>query len=91
MGENYRQTLWSFRPHNSVDRANGFFQDGSIEKQQGIERLVLGRGTDLGLSGKRGEELADFAFAHFLRMAFIMKENEPLTIRRLREDKAKIK
>ncbi len=41
-----------------------------VEKKQGTEGLILGRGSDFRLDGKMSEEQGDFGFPQFVWMAF---------------------
>ena len=47
-----------------------------VEKQEGRERDVLGRGSNLPVRRQMRQVLADFVDAHLLRVAFLMVENE---------------
>jgi len=49
-----------------------------VEKQEGIQRLILGRSTYTGVSGQAGEELPDLSFPHLCRMALVVEEDERL-------------
>ena len=48
-----------------------------IEEDQGIERLVLCRGSDLAVHGQMAEELEDLLSTHFRGMTLAMVEDEP--------------
>lgn len=47
-----------------------------VQKDQGIECLVLGRGSDLTVDGEIGEKFADFLRAHFAGMPLSVEEDE---------------
>ncbi len=51
------------------------FKDLSVQKQNGVEGLVLGGGGDLLIHGQVGQEGLDFRNAHVLGMSFAVIEN----------------
>src|SRR5882724_12990299 len=48
-----------------------------IKKEQGTESLILSRRGDVFIDCEMIQELSDLRFAHFVRMAFAMEQNEP--------------
>jgi hypothetical protein len=77
-GQNDRQVAWFFGPLYLFEFARTFLQYLFIEKDNGIERLILCRSCDMRVAGKMSEEQADFGFAHPAGMAFIMKADKPI-------------
>ena len=60
-----------------------------IEEKQRAERLILGRSGDILFDREMREEGADVLLAHFVRVAFAMKENvtaNPIDVRLLGAD-----
>src|SRR3990172_13015508 len=72
-----RQPVRPFRPDNAIHVTNVLLQNLTVEKQKGIEGLILGRGADVGIGRQTGKEPANLSFAHIRRVTLVMKENEP--------------
>lgn len=74
-------------PDEVVEGAEFLFEDFPVEKDQGAEGLILGRGADLPFAGEHRKELGDLGRAHLARVPAIVKEdesNDPSPIRRFR-------
>lgn len=52
--------------------------DMTIQERKRGERLVLRRSADFLFHGKMGEESIDLRLGHFVRMPYVMKEDEAL-------------
>ena len=58
---------------NAIEHADATFHDMFIEKDQGIQRLVLGGGRHLPLHGKCGKKSPNLGRAHFGGVTLVMK------------------
>jgi hypothetical protein len=75
-GENHRQTFGLFGTHGS-DRAIKFqMQNFTIEKNDGIESLVLSGGGDVFLDSQVGEKDVNFRNAHGFGVALVVEDAE---------------
>src|SRR6266498_4650032 len=77
-GKHNRQTPWPLGPWDVAEWRQVVVQDLAIQKQQGAQGDVLGRGRDLLLDRQLGEVGADLCSAHGGGMPFVVKENEAL-------------
>jgi len=57
---------------------NFFAQNLVVEKQEGVQGLILGGGAYMGITRQAGEELSDLCLTHFCRMSLLMEDDEPL-------------
>lgn len=53
-------------------------QHVAVQKQDGVQRLVLRGSRYIALHGQVAEKRCDLIGAHFERMAFVMEQNESL-------------
>ncbi len=75
-GENHRQTFGLFGTHGS-DRAIKFqMQNFTIEKNDGIESLVLSGGGNIFVNRQVRQEGVNFGYAHHLRVALVVEDAE---------------
>ena len=51
-------------------------EDLTVEKEQGVERLVLGGGGDIAFHGQVGQKGTNLVGSHGLRVAFAVKKDE---------------
>ena len=72
-GENHRDIERLLRPRHVAQFAEFPFQAMAVEKQQRIERLVLGRGGDLALHRQKGQILLHIGGCQLLRR-FVLQE-----------------
>ena len=63
-GQDNGQPLGSLGANHPLEQANLLLQDLVVEKQESIQRLVLGRGAHVRVACEAGEKLADLSFAH---------------------------
>lgn len=75
-GEDDRQMLRLFSPNNIRQRFQLLLQDFAVKKKNSAEGLALGRGGDVFVDGKVGEEGGNFGCAHVFGMALVMEEDE---------------
>src|SRR4029434_137745 len=76
LGEHDRQAPGSARRGKAGEVARVAAQYVAIQKSERHERLVLRRGGDVPLHRQVGQESTDFLWPHFLRMAFLVVQNE---------------
>ena len=74
--EHNGEAAGSFCPHELTHVAKLFSHDVFIQKQQGIERLILCGCRDILLQREVGKELRYFLFTHFVRVSHVMKQDE---------------
>ena len=67
-----------FGAHDVVDPARVEIKHVSIQKEHGVERLILRGGAHVLVYGQGREKLFDFVASHVSRVAFSMKADEPL-------------
>jgi hypothetical protein len=82
-GEDGGEVLWAFGADGINSAIEFLVQDVAIEKNQGAEGLILGGSRDLAINGEVAEKGFNLWNAHFLWVAFIMKQNvttNPLSI-----------
>jgi len=72
-GQHDRQVLGA-RGTGSVNFAGLMLQDVAIEKQQGVECLVLSAGRDVPLLGQIGQISPDGAFGNIHAMVFVFPD-----------------
>ena len=77
-GQDDRQTFRSFGTLQFINRAELQFQDLAVEKHQRAESLIVRRRGNFFIHGEVIQEGRDFALAHRLRMAFLVKEDVAL-------------
>jgi hypothetical protein len=66
-----------FTGAHSLDGLGDFSpEDLAIEEEDGLEGLILGRGSDIFVDSQVGEEGFDFLGAHFLGVAFAVEEDK---------------
>ena len=51
-------------------------EDRPVEEEEGVQRLVPGRGADAAVFGQPGQKRGDLGFAHVGRVALVMEEDE---------------
>jgi hypothetical protein len=69
------KALRPFSPLDILESAKLFVENMFIEKNDGIQGLILGGCGDILLGGQMGEKGSYFRFSHFLRVAFMMKKD----------------
>jgi hypothetical protein len=75
-GEHGRHAFRSAGAH-SVDRELKRFQEHiSVEEEESVEGLVLGRGSDVLFDGQVSEKELDLFLAHVFRVAFSVEEHK---------------
>ena len=52
------------------------FKDVLVEEYDGVERLILGRSSDVAFHGQMTQKCVDFGSTHLIRVSLTMKENE---------------
>ena len=88
-GEDDRNLGWAFDPRYLINEIEFSLQYLLIEEEQCAERLVLRRSGDISIYCEMSEEFGDFLLAHFVWVAFAMKENvtaNPIDVRLLGAD-----
>ena len=65
-------------PFHALNLRGPRSQDLAVEKQQGIEGLILSRRRELFIDGEMRKKGADCVGIQFPRMALAVKEDEPL-------------
>src|SRR5712692_9628459 len=79
-----RQVLGPLGPDDVVEPRQLDAEHVAIQKQQGAQRLVLGRGRDFVLDRERGQELGDLGGAHLHGMALAVEKDvalDPVDVR----------
>jgi hypothetical protein len=74
----YRKALRAFGADELIHPLKGLVEDFVIEKDKGVEGLVLGGGGDFLVYGEVGEKGLDLGSAHFAWMPFLMEEDVAL-------------
>jgi hypothetical protein len=75
--QNHGKPLRLTRSHHALNSVQWPFEDVFVQKQDGRQRLVLRRGGNVLPHRQMGEESIDVGFPEVLRVAAIVKENEP--------------
>ena len=52
------------------------FKDLLVEEYDGVERLILGRSSDVPFHGQMAQECVDFGGTHLIRVSLTVEENE---------------
>jgi hypothetical protein len=73
-----RETSWLPGAYDVLERARLPLQYVTIEKDEGVERLILRRGAHVMLDGERGEKFGDAVLALVGGMMVFEKEKKPL-------------
>jgi hypothetical protein len=76
--QHYWEAVWLFGADNIVEPPDVPFKDVTVEKEQGIQGLILGRGADMSVNGQRREKLRHLLFAHVSRVTLSMEEGKAL-------------
>ena len=85
-----RQLRWSRNALDVVDEIEFSLQYLLIKKQQCAERLILRGGSDMFIYREMRQKLRYLSLAHFVRVAFAVKENvapDPIDVRLLSADR----
>jgi len=64
--------------HEAVQPREGLAEDLFVQEQEGAQRLIMGRGADLGIDGQGRKEPGDLRLTHLGWMADAVEEDEPL-------------
>ena len=73
-----RKALWLFGSHDVVYPARVQIENLTVQKEERVECLVLGRGTDVALNGQRGQKLSNLFFSQLCGVACPVEEDEPI-------------
>jgi len=76
-GEDDGEAFGADRAGELADIAEFPVEHLSVEEDDGIEGLVLGRGRDFEVCGEVGEEAVDFGASHGERVLFVVEEDKP--------------
>ena len=76
-GQDHREMDWPFGAHDPVQPFELTAEHLFVKEEQSAQGLVLSRGAYLAACGKGRYETLDFRTAHFVRMAFSVKDDEP--------------
>jgi hypothetical protein len=74
-GHDNRDAQWSFSPHGINGLIELNIENIAIQKNNGIEGLVLGGGADLSVHGQMREKSFDLCRSHSAGMPHVMKDN----------------
>lgn len=76
LGQDDRQTLWPFRPHQIIEPGDLPAQDHAIQKEQCTESLILRRGAHVLAHCQIREELGNLRLTQIEWVLLAMEEDE---------------
>ena len=76
-GKHFGDAFWASCTDNVRDVPQFFVDDFLVEKEDSVEREVLGGSCYIFFDGEECKKVLDFFFSHLRRMAFPIIENEP--------------